>query len=158
MFIKNFLYSATKACLCLQHVFLLLISNRASFSCQSTHTQTHPFNCPFPGTTQVSRYQKGKTNLDFTEARDSECQHPTTLFFTGRMPFLPPNQQCQSTEGQSNCCEFSCHLQHCKFEFVSLCFVCCSLKLWNVWPIAKFQFYLTLYSYVYNWNNLSCES
>jgi len=26
-------------------------------------------------------------------------QHSTTLFFTGRMPFLPPNQQCQSTEG-----------------------------------------------------------
>jgi len=25
-------------------------------------------------------------------------QHPTTQFFTGRMPFLPPNQQCQSTE------------------------------------------------------------
>jgi len=23
--------------------------------------------------------------------------HPTTLFFTGRMPFLPPNQQRQST-------------------------------------------------------------
>jgi len=70
----------------------------------------------------VSRYQKGKTNLDFTETRDSEWQwhqlgelgpyaslhlapdrqphqHPTTLFFTGRMPFLPPNQQPQSTEG-----------------------------------------------------------
>ena len=27
-------------------------------------------------------------------------QHPTTQFFTGRMPFLPPNQQCQSTEGR----------------------------------------------------------
>ena len=27
------------------------------------------------------------------------CQHPTTQFFTGRMPFLPPNQQCKSTEG-----------------------------------------------------------
>jgi len=26
-------------------------------------------------------------------------QYPTTLFFTGRMPFLPPNQQRQSTEG-----------------------------------------------------------
>jgi len=26
-------------------------------------------------------------------------QHPTTGFFTGRMPFLPPNQQRQSTEG-----------------------------------------------------------
>jgi len=28
------------------------------------------FNGPLSGTTQVSRYQKGKTNLDFTEARD----------------------------------------------------------------------------------------
>jgi len=26
-------------------------------------------------------------------------QHPTTQFFTGRMPFLLTNQQCQSTEG-----------------------------------------------------------
>ena len=33
-----------------------------------------PFNGLFSGTTQVSRYQKGKTNLDFTEARDSEWQ------------------------------------------------------------------------------------
>jgi len=43
-----------------------------------THThacaRTHLFNGPFSGTTQVSRYQKGKTNLDFTEARDSEWQ------------------------------------------------------------------------------------
>ena len=37
-------------------------------------TLTHPFNGPFSGTTRVSRYQKGKTNLDFTEARDSEWQ------------------------------------------------------------------------------------
>jgi len=30
----------------------------------------------------------------------SPRQHLTTLFFTGRMPFLPPNQQqCQSSEG-----------------------------------------------------------
>jgi len=67
----------------------------------------------------VSRYQKGKTNLDFTEARDSEWQWhqlghmqvctslqtdkhagtPPLSFFTRRMPFLPPNQQRQSTEG-----------------------------------------------------------
>ena len=39
-----------------------------------THTYTHPFNGPFSGTTQLSRYQKGKTNLDFTEAKDSEWQ------------------------------------------------------------------------------------
>jgi len=67
----------------------------------------------------VSWYQKGKTNLDFTEARDSEWQwHPLghiqvcTLLqtdttpaphrtvFTGRMPFLLPNPQRQSTEGK----------------------------------------------------------
>ena len=39
-----------------------------------THTHTHSFNGPLSGTIQVSRYQKGKTNLDFTEARDSEWQ------------------------------------------------------------------------------------
>ena len=39
-----------------------------------THTHTRPFNGPFSGTTRVSRYQKGKNNLDFTEARDSEWQ------------------------------------------------------------------------------------
>ena len=38
------------------------------------NTHTHLFNGPFSGTTQVSQYQKGKTNLDFTEARDSEWQ------------------------------------------------------------------------------------
>ena len=39
------------------------------------HTHTH--NCLtalFSGATQVSRYQKGKTNLDFAKARDSEWQ------------------------------------------------------------------------------------
>ena len=39
-----------------------------------THTHTHTFNGPLSGTTRVSQYQKGKTNLDFTEARDSEWQ------------------------------------------------------------------------------------
>jgi len=70
----------------------------------------------------VSQYQKGKTNLDFIEARDSEWQWhqlehmqvctslqtdnhastPPLSFFTGQMPFLPPNQQRQSTEGTAN--------------------------------------------------------
>jgi len=37
----------------------------------------HAFNSPLSGTTQVSRYQKGKTNLDLLWARDSEwhCIH-----------------------------------------------------------------------------------
>jgi len=32
------------------------------------------FNGPFSGISLVSRHQKGKTNLDFTEPRDSEWQ------------------------------------------------------------------------------------
>ena len=43
-----------------------------------THTHArmhaHTFNGPLSGTTRVSQYQKGKTKLDFTEARDNECQ------------------------------------------------------------------------------------
>jgi len=35
------------------------------------HTHTR-LTALFSGTTRVSWYQKGKTNLDFTEARDSE--------------------------------------------------------------------------------------
>jgi len=36
--------------------------------------ETHAFKGPLSGTTQVNQYQKGKTNLDFPEARDSEWQ------------------------------------------------------------------------------------
>ena len=51
---------------------LFLTSNQ---QCQrdGDETYVHPFNGPLSGTTQVSQYQKGKTNLDFTEAKDSEC-------------------------------------------------------------------------------------
>ena len=49
---------------------MLVVVNLAFFV--STHT--HPFNGPYSGTTRVGRYQKGKTNLDFTETRDSEWQ------------------------------------------------------------------------------------
>jgi len=74
----------------------------------------------FCGTTRVGRYQKGKTNLYFNEARDSEWQwhqlghmqvctslqtdnHASTSprsFL--QMPFLLPNKHRQSTEGKLN--------------------------------------------------------
>ena len=40
----------------------------------TTTTTLQPFNGLFSRTTLVRRYQKGKTNLDFTGARDSEWQ------------------------------------------------------------------------------------
>jgi len=64
------------------------------------------------GTTRVSQYQKGKTNLDLLEQEIvsgsgicwvicKSAPHPRQItmpaphhsVFTGRMPFLPPNQQ-----------------------------------------------------------------
>ena len=38
------------------------------------YSYLHTFNGPLSRTTQVGRYQKSKTNLDFTEAKDSEWQ------------------------------------------------------------------------------------
>ena len=78
---------------------------------------THPLNGHFSGTNQVSRYQKGKTNLDFTEASDSgiiwaicksaPCSRQTTTpaphhsVFTGFMPFLPPNNSVKALKAKN---------------------------------------------------------
>jgi len=51
------------------YIFSPLVANPSR---QRVHT--HPFNSPFSGTIRVNQWQKGKTNLDFTEARDSEWQ------------------------------------------------------------------------------------
>ena len=93
-----------------------------------TFTNTlHPSNGLFSSTTSttwLSWYQKGKTSLDLNEARGDgvwgwqwhQLDHMQTvctslqtenhtntssLNFTGRMLFLMPNQQCQSTSGKS---------------------------------------------------------
>jgi len=41
---------------------------------QQQQQQQQLFNSPLSGTAWVSRYQKGKTSLDFTEARDGKKQ------------------------------------------------------------------------------------
>jgi len=76
---------------------------------------THPFNDSLSGTTRVSQYQKGRTNLDFTEARDSvatastgpyaslhlapdrqPCQHPTTQFLQAGCPSCHPTNSVKA--------------------------------------------------------------
>ena len=83
--------------------------------------QQHPFNGPLSWTTRVSPFQIGKTNLDLLEqeimsgggiSRAMICEPaprprqitmpvPHHSVFTGQMAFLPPNQQRQSTEGNT---------------------------------------------------------
>ena len=103
----------------------------------------------------MSRYQKGKTSVDFTEARDREWQrhqlgrmqvctslqtdnHTRTSplsFFTGRMPFLPPNQQHQSTEGKKLSIAINCSCNYpCESE---------GLYFYRRWFVCPFS-YLTL--------------
>jgi len=75
------------------------------------------------GTTQVSQYRKGKTSLyllkqeivsgssiSWTICKSAPRPRQITMpashqssFFAGRMPFLLPNQQHQSTEGWYGC-------------------------------------------------------
>jgi len=84
-----------------------------------THTRTHQLNGPLSGTTRVSQYQKGRTNMKqetvsgsghmqvcISLQTDNHASTPPLSFFTGRMPFLPPNQQRQSTEGNSSQCTY----------------------------------------------------
>ena len=75
----------------------------AILCCRSIHCRhfqkeiIHLFNGPFSGTTRVSRYQKGNTNLDFIGARDSEWQwhqlghmQVCTLLQTDNHTSIPP--------------------------------------------------------------------
>jgi len=81
---------------------------------QLHYAHTRPSNGPLSETTRVGRYQKGKpvwillkqetvSGSDISWAICKSAPHNrqiTTQFIIGRMPFLPPNQQRQSTEGR----------------------------------------------------------
>ena len=107
-------------CTVLSHVRLItsLLSHffNILYQIAISATTLHTFNDPLSGTTWVSQYKKAKTiwiwmkqeaaastgpyaSLHLTPDRQPR-QHPTSQFFTGQMPLLPPNQQCQSTVQQ----------------------------------------------------------
>ena len=93
----------------------------------SAHTHT-PVYGPLFRTTRVSRYQKVKpvwislkqetvngSGISWAMCKSAPRSREITTpaphhssFFTGWMPFLPPNQQCQSTEGA----ECRLHIKH----------------------------------------------
>jgi len=109
-FLSRHSIQSTNVCSALEALALAMMHYiNLRLTLHDTHTHTHPFNGPL-----------SRTTLDFTEARDSEWQWhqlgrslcksasrsrqiptpaPQHSVFTGRMPFLPPNQQRQSTEG-----------------------------------------------------------
>jgi len=120
-FIHSFthlLLKAHKKCVCTIMREQWKISIYTWITHTHTHTHTQTFNSPLSGTIWVSRYQKGKpiwillkqetvsgSSISWVicksapHSREITTQHPTSQFFTGWVPFLPPNQQRQSTEG-----------------------------------------------------------
>ena len=85
-----------------------------------THSHTHPFNGPFPGLPRWAGTRKVKpiwillkqetvsdSGISWAICKSASRSRQITMpvphhssYFTGRMPFLPPNQQRQSTEGK----------------------------------------------------------
>ena len=94
-----------------------VLHHHTTMTTMLTKAQTHPFNGSLSGTAQESRYQKGKTNLDFTEARDREWQwhqlgHMQSVprsrqpasHHSSFLPCLPLNQQTVSKHWRQQSC------------------------------------------------------
>ena len=107
---KRLLYQVSK-----QYLF----AHNLRIWCSQTNTHTHttvlrPFfrdhlGEPVPEEKLLDFIVQGKINrgrhIDHPAGCHSigtnQCPHSPSPIFTGRMPFLPPNQQCQSTEGST---------------------------------------------------------
>jgi len=120
-------------------------------SCSSKIQIGFAFLVPFR-TTRVNRYQKGKTNLDFTEARDSEWRWhqlghmqvctslqtdnhvitPPLSFFTGWMPFLLPNS-VEALKAQALKQSIIKQLQKQPLCFINRTMNCCLLAVPCIW-------------------------
>ena len=100
-----------------QHIILLKIWIYTKTQYER-HTHTHTFNGPFPGLPRWAGTRKVKpiwillkqetvsgsgisraVCKSAPRSREITMPAPHYSVFTGRMPFLPPNQQRQSTEG-----------------------------------------------------------
>jgi len=84
------------------------------------HTHTHPFNGPFSGTTQVSQYHKGKTNLvllkqetvsgsgiSWAICKSAPCSRQTTMpaphhsvFLQAGCPFCQPTNSIKALKAK----------------------------------------------------------
>jgi len=104
-------------CLILPKILAILSLMMTEFT--HTHTHTQPFNGPFPGLPRWAGTSKLKpvwillkqqttsgSGISWAICRSAPHSRLITTpaphhsrFFTGRMLFLPPNQQRQSTEG-----------------------------------------------------------
>ena len=141
-------------------VLIFLLKERRVFEfctghllyCMHTHTR---LTALFPGLSEWAGTRKVKP-VWILLARDSEWQWhqlghmqsaprfrqittpaPHHSVFTGRMPFLPPSQQHQSTEGNLMYC-ISKQIYVSVFQCVSLSFLVCGLLILSRWSWGGF--------------------
>jgi len=134
---------------------IVIISNRFQLHCWLLHYYNHFFL--FSRTTWVSRYQKGKTNLDLTGARDSEWQwhqqghmQVCTSLHTDNHASTPP--LCFLQAGCPSCHptnSVKALKAHCVAEVAlnalrrfACCYCCCLCQLSRL--ITRQRFHLTL--------------
>ena len=100
----------------------------------------HTFNGLLSGTTRVSQYQKDKTNLDFTEARDSEWHQlghmqVCTLLQTDNHGSTPPLVFLQAT--CPSCCPANSGKAHTHTHFPGLPGWAGTRKVKPIWILLK---------------------
>jgi len=109
-----------------------------------THTHTHPFNGPFSGTTQVSRYQKGKpiwillkqetvsgSGISWAicksapRPRQITMQHTTTQFLQAGCPSCRPTKSVKALKALINRKIFCKSGPRTTNSFAPYCCCCC---------------------------------
>ena len=112
----------THACFRALETFVIIALYKSTFTIPY-HTITHPFNGPFSGTTQVSQYQKGKTNLDFTEATDNHASTPPLGFLQAVCPSrCPTNSISQHQSASCSRCQNSLTVKDVQSVLPAVCF------------------------------------
>jgi len=80
---------------------------------------------------------------------DNHASTPPLIFFTGRMPFLPPNQQCQSTEGKSSSISWL-YIDYEGWLMQLFCLAICHLS-WQLERLPSFFIHLQLLDHRSPW-------
>jgi len=105
------------------------------YTVTTPHTTPQPFYGPFSGTTRVSRCLKRTSALNFMVQEEintgrhnehpagchsiwtNQCPPPPSpIFSMGRMPFLPPNQQCKAQKAKALKAKICTLLNYSKLE------------------------------------------
>jgi len=113
-------------------LFILLTRSSADAVGPHDAPQQHPFNGCLSGATYVNWYQRGKTNLDFTEARISGISTPLLSFLQARCRSYRPTNSVKALKAhdtpqilEKNPPEKACNIKRMTFKDTQGHLSCC---------------------------------